>query len=282
MTRTALWLQSNTYTASIDRRLGGALWPSGGVSGLLASAPGGTMTLSFTAGSAAVPSTNNTGSTLCSSDATDTLVLPAPPVSGANFRYELIIVRPRGTDLDGGGNNDWIFDHVASTEVPSPAIPATPAGTLAIATVFLRGGTSAITPSDVVDRRPPQLLTQIPPKTVRGQQFNYFNRPSAGVFSTAIAGIPAPFVASRLIVRIHGGVGFAGATGGADFDVLDSAVSLWAQPGHYDYVASEWRAVSMMASKALTIGAVPVITYAVNPSTNCWFNFQIEWEVYAT
>lgn len=153
MTRfTPLYLQSGSYAASVDRRLLGALWPGPASSGC-AVAVGAGMQLNVAAGSVAVPSQNNTGTTLCVSDAQEAVVLPAAPASGLN-RIDLVIVRPRGADLDGGPNNDFIFDSVQGVEAATAVVPATPAGTVALARVLLPGGSAAITGPNITDVRP--------------------------------------------------------------------------------------------------------------------------------
>jgi len=105
------------------------------------------------AGQVASPTANNTGSVLCTSDAQEAVNLnPAPP-SGTD-RYDVIICRPRGQDLDGGANDDFIFDFVSGTAAASPTVPAIPAGTVALANVRIRGGAATVAAADVADVRP--------------------------------------------------------------------------------------------------------------------------------
>jgi hypothetical protein len=152
MTRyTPIWLQAGSYAASVDRRLLGAIWPVGGVSGCAVTVSSA-MTLNIAAGQVAVPTQNNTGSTLCSSDATEQVTLAAAPGSGTN-RYDLVICQPRGNDLDGGANNDFIFTTVTGTAAATPTVPAVPAGALAIAQVYVPGGSASVTPTNITDRR---------------------------------------------------------------------------------------------------------------------------------
>jgi hypothetical protein len=153
MTRfTPLWLQSGSYAGSVDRRLLGALWPAAASSGMAVTVASGT-TVNIAPGSIAVPSVNNTGSVLCASDAQEQVILPTAPASGVS-RWDLVIVRPRGTDLDGGGNNDFIFDYVSGAESASPPIPNAPAGTAPLARINRPGGSAAIVPADIIDMRP--------------------------------------------------------------------------------------------------------------------------------
>jgi hypothetical protein len=153
------WLQSGSYAASQDRRLLGALWPAPASFGCAVSASSG-MTVTVAPGQVSVPTQNNTGSTLCSSDGTENVTLTAAPASGTN-RIDLIICRPRGADLDGGANNDFIFDFVTGTGAASPAVPATPPGTAALAQVYVGGGVASILTANITDVRPGGLA--IPP-----------------------------------------------------------------------------------------------------------------------
>jgi hypothetical protein len=113
------------------------------------------MTLNIAAGQVAVPSQNNTGSTLCSSDAVEQVVLAAAPPSGQN-RIDVVACHPRGADLDGGSNNDFIFDVVQGTAATagSEVAPAVPAGRVALANVTVPGGAAAIVAGNIVDVRP--------------------------------------------------------------------------------------------------------------------------------
>jgi hypothetical protein len=156
MTRyTPQWLQAGSYAASVDRRLLGALWPSAASSGCLVTAGSG-MGLNVAAGQVAVPSQNNTGTTLCSSDATEAVTLPAAPATGTN-RIDLIICQPRGNDLDGGSNTDFIFTSVQGTALASPTVPATPAGAVALAQIYVGGGVASIVAGNITDVRPQGL-----------------------------------------------------------------------------------------------------------------------------
>lgn len=152
MTRyTPLWLQQGNYPASVDRALIGALWPNGGVSGMAVTAGTG-MTVNVASGRAAVPTVNGTGTVLCSSDAVEVATLTAAPPGGQN-RYDLVTVQPRGNDLDGGANNDWILNVVTGTAAASPTVPTVPAGQLALAQVYVPGGSASVTPANIVDLR---------------------------------------------------------------------------------------------------------------------------------
>jgi hypothetical protein len=146
------WIQADTYPASVDRYLLGALWPSPASSGCQVTAATA-MTVNVAAGQVAVPTLNNTGSSLCTSDAVEQVTLTAAPPSGQN-RIDLIICRPRAADIDGSSNNDFIFDLVTGTPGTSATVPATPAGTVALAQVAVAGGVAAITNANITDVRP--------------------------------------------------------------------------------------------------------------------------------
>jgi hypothetical protein len=160
MTRYApLWLQDETYPASVDRRLMGALWPSGGANGCMVSSAGAGMMLEIAPGSVAVPSANNTGTALCVSDAVENLALD-PAVHPPNQeRCDLIICQARGADLDGGTDNDFIFAFVTGVPYAPPFdpvrdTPATPPGALALARAIVVGGSVTIDAAHLTDMRP--------------------------------------------------------------------------------------------------------------------------------
>ena len=156
MTRyTPLWLQAGNYAAAVDRRLVGALWP-GPASAGCAVTPGTAMQVQVAAGQVAVPSQNGTGSTLCASDAVELVNLTAAPGAGTN-RIDVVICQPRGNDLDGGANNDFIFTVVTGTAAATPAVPATPAGAVALADIYVGGGVASIVAGNITDVRPGML-----------------------------------------------------------------------------------------------------------------------------
>lgn len=154
MTRyTPNWLQQGSYAASIDRRVLSFDRPSGAaeVRGLAVSAASA-MTVNIAAGQALIPTANNTGSVLCSSDATEQVTLPTAPGAGLN-RIDMIICQARGNDLDGGSNNDFIFTYVQGTAAASPVEPAVPSYATPLATVSVAGGSAAVTNANINSRR---------------------------------------------------------------------------------------------------------------------------------
>lgn len=186
MTRyTPQWIQAGTYPASLDRRLLGALWPGPASAGCQVTAASG-MTLNVAAGQVAAPTNNSSGTVLCSSDAVEPVTLPPAPPSGQN-RIDLIICRPRGNDLDGGVNNDFIFDSVQGVTATAgqEVAPATPGGTVALARVLVRGAVAAIVAADITDVRPVGLAISggaaLPPLGA-GAPFQSFTDPSGQVW----------------------------------------------------------------------------------------------------
>ncbi len=167
MTRyTPQWLQAGTYPASLDRRLIGALWPTAACSGCLVQAGAG-MSVNVNAGQVAVPTQNNSGSTLCSSDAVEVVNIAASPPSGSN-RIDVVICQPRGNDLDGGANTDFIFTTLQGAVASSPVAPAVPAGAVGLAQVYVGGGVASIVAGNITDVRPSGLQVTIPVTMPRG------------------------------------------------------------------------------------------------------------------
>lgn len=192
------WLQAGSYSGSQDRRLIGALWPGPASTGF-AVTPASAMILNIAAGQGAVPTANNTGAVLCTSDAVEQITLTPAPPSGSN-RYDLVILRPRGNDLDGGANNDFIFDQVTGTV--GGAVPATPAGTLPLASVFIPGGSASISGANIADLRPGNLAVTsaiLPASAPRGWVAQALG-PASAVNITGgvvVASVTAPVVAGR-------------------------------------------------------------------------------------
>jgi hypothetical protein len=180
-----LWLQQGSYPAGSDRRLIAALWPNGGVTGMAVSPGGSGMSLSVAPGSCAVPTPNNTGSTLCGTDTVDSSAsCPAAPASGLN-RYDVVTVLPRGNDLDGGANNDWILNVISGTAVASPTVPAVPAGQLALAQIYVPGGSASVSAGNITDMRGMQMA--VPGLVAARAVINDTGAPSVPVVALSMA-----------------------------------------------------------------------------------------------
>ena len=198
MTRYApLWEQAQTYAAAVDRRLiaqvSGGPYPL--VTGCAVTVSTGTMNMNIAAGGVVVPTPNNTGSTLCYSDAVEVVASPTAPASGSN-RIDVVVCQARGNDLDGGSNNDFLFQVVAGTVATagSEVAPATPAGAVALAQVRVIGGAASLNAANLLDRRilqpwaePWGLIT--PPVSTTG------NSGSIGATTADIPGMAVTFQA---------------------------------------------------------------------------------------
>ena len=219
MTRYApQWLQSGSYAASLDRRLIGALWPAPASSGCLVSAVGTGMDVHVDPGQVAVPSPNNTGTVLCTSDAVETLTLAPAPPAGTD-RVDLIVCQPRSVDLDGtSSQEDFIFAIVAGAEgAPPGAAPAVPAGTVALAQVHVAGGSASLVAGNITDRRPTGLavpptpaFAAAPPPLVGFIDASQGSK-TAGSYTSAQYSLPAPLVSSRALIIWGGQHGFGSA-----------------------------------------------------------------------
>jgi len=113
------------------------------------------MVVNVAAGQIAVPTGNNTGSMLCSSDAVEAVTVSAAPVG--NNRIDLIVCQARGADVDGGANNDFVFAVVTGTAAASPVAPAVPANAVALAQIYVGSGVASIIAANITDIRPGYL-----------------------------------------------------------------------------------------------------------------------------
>jgi hypothetical protein len=197
MTRyTPLWLQQGSYAASVDRRLVGALWPAPASAGCAVTAASG-MAVNVAAGQVAVPSQNSTGSTLCTSDAVEPVTITAAPGSGTN-RIDVIICQPRGNDLDGGTNNDFLFTVVTGTPAASPTVPATPAGAVALAQILVPGGSANVIAGNITDVRPGNLL--VPAAVPNSYPRGFINANTGPAGTTNFSGIASAVAINSAVV----------------------------------------------------------------------------------
>jgi hypothetical protein len=183
MGRVCQWVQAGSYAASDDRNLIAALWPGPATTGCAVAPIGGAMNVQIAPGKVAVPSQNNTGSSLCSSSAVEQVTLTP---AAAQDRIDLVICRPQGADLDGGANTGFIFDVVTGVPAASPAVPATPAGTVSLAQVRVPTGSAAIVAGNITDVRPWGLAvagaTALPPPLLSGSTVQSFTDQSGEVW----------------------------------------------------------------------------------------------------
>jgi hypothetical protein len=146
------WLQTATYPAATDRRVLAAVWPTTTVFGGQVTATGG-MVLSVAAGWAAIATPNNTGTVLCPWTTAETVTLdPAPAVAGTN-RIDLVVVQARSADIGTAAGDDFVVQFVKGAEAGTPSPPAVPAGAAPLAQITVTGGSAAVAPGAIVDRR---------------------------------------------------------------------------------------------------------------------------------
>ncbi len=178
---TPLWMQGNVagYPATLDRRLLGALWPNGGVTGMAVTAAGASMNLNIAIGAAAVPDATVTGAAyLCPSDAVESVTLAAAPPSGQD-RIDVVTVQPRE-----GANIDWIVNVVQGTASATPVAPTVPAGQLALAQVRVTGGSASVSQAQITDLRGGGLTGSGAPSTplAAGAALSSYTDPSGRVW----------------------------------------------------------------------------------------------------
>jgi hypothetical protein len=150
-----LWQQAGSYPASTDRVLISTIWPTAAVTGGAVTAVANSMQLSIAAGTAAVPlgSGGASYSALCRWDAAEVVTLSASPPSGQS-RIDLIVLQVRDNALDGGGNNDFIFQGNAGTPTTgTPVAPAVPPNAIPIAQITIVGGSANLNSAVITDRR---------------------------------------------------------------------------------------------------------------------------------
>jgi hypothetical protein len=128
-----------------------ALYPAAAVSGCAVS-PQSAMVLNIAAGQVAVPTGSPYETVLCTSTAVENVTLDPAPASGTN-RIDLVVATARSADW-GGANEDFIFQKVNGTQAATPVAPAVPAQSVALAQVYVAGGSASVTAGNITDRRP--------------------------------------------------------------------------------------------------------------------------------
>ena len=158
------WLQAGSYPAQYDRLTAQALWATTGIIGstslaVTQNSPAG-MSVRVASGWAAIvgTTTTNMGVYTVFNDATTVATITAADFT--NPRIDLVCVTVRDA-FYSGANNDVIFNVVAGTPAGSPVAPATPANSIALATVAVAANASTITTADITDVRV-NVTTNIP------------------------------------------------------------------------------------------------------------------------
>lgn len=150
------WLQAGSYPAQYDRLTAQALWATTGIIGstslaVTQNSPAG-MSVRVASGWAAIvgTTTTNMGVYTVFNDATTVATITAADLT--NPRIDLVCVTVRDA-FYSGANNDVIFNVVAGTPAGSPVAPATPANSIALATVAVAANASTIVTADITDAR---------------------------------------------------------------------------------------------------------------------------------
>jgi hypothetical protein len=151
-------LQQGSYPAGVDRRLIGNIWPTSACKGAAVTVVAGTMTANVAPGNFAVPAANGTGSTLCVWDAPELVTFAPAPGSGLQ-RIDTVYILPRGNDLDGGANNDFVFGVATGTAGVSGTYPSVPAGSAGFWSFVIQGGSASLNTAQSIDYRPGGLDT---------------------------------------------------------------------------------------------------------------------------
>ena len=158
-----LWQQGNSYSASMDRGLMGALWPAGGATGAVTTAVPDTMDVSIAPGRMSVVMIDQSGS-LCTWDEAEIVTLPDAPATGLT-RRDLVICRVRDAAVDGGADNDFVFETVSGPDIdsnlPYDQNPLPPDNAASVWMFQLGGGIANLNAAPNWDYRPQQLA--VPP-----------------------------------------------------------------------------------------------------------------------
>jgi hypothetical protein len=187
MTRhTPLWQQASAYSAAYDRGLIATLYPLGGASGARPSPVANSMSWNIPVGRCAVPLSDGTCQ-LCVWDAVEQVVTAAAPPSGQS-RIDLIVCTARDNALDGGGNNDFIFQTVTGVPAASaPATPATPANSYRLGVYTVPGAVANLNGVLFNDARIPLGPgTGIHGRWARGAAFSMASGGNIVQFDTAV------------------------------------------------------------------------------------------------
>lgn len=151
-----IWLQNAVYSASEFRDVL-EVFPNVGavnVNDLKVSqrGAGANMSVDVAAGLGVIPNAVSTrGKYLVRSTATENVVISASPGSG-NSRIDLIIATVKDTEY-GDPTDSWGLSVVAGTPAGVPTTPATPSGSILLATVAVGTGVASITNANITDQR---------------------------------------------------------------------------------------------------------------------------------
>lgn len=206
MTRlTPLWSQDGDYPASTDRQLIRAIWPGGGVVGMAPAVVPETMQIQIANGAVVVPGADPAqGSFLCACDAPERVAIGTAPASGQN-RTDLVVAA-----VADGDDPAWSFQAIPGTPTTGAApAPALPAGTVAICSVAVSGGSAVLT-NPVIDLRrdtgaPVSAITAIWPDVTVGD--GQLVGPQLAAIGAAYGGLAV--IGGQIIIPRNGMYDFA-------------------------------------------------------------------------
>lgn len=164
------WLQNGSHPAENDRLTTQALWATTGIiapSSLAVTANAPTnMSVNVASGWAAIVGTiqPNMGTYVAYNDAT--VNLPIATANPTNPRIDLVCVTVNDSYYTGVTDN-VVIQVVTGTPAGSPVAPATPANSIALATVAVAAGALAITSGNITDLRT-SVTTNLPIGDITG------------------------------------------------------------------------------------------------------------------
>lgn len=158
------WEQNASHPAENDRLTTQALWKTTGIIGtssmaVTANSPAG-MSVRVASGWAAIVGTTqaNMGTYVAYNDATVTLTITT--ANPTNPRIDLVCATINDSYYSGATDN-VVFQVIAGTPAGSPVAPATPANSIALATVAVAAATTIINTGDITDQRV-EVTTNVP------------------------------------------------------------------------------------------------------------------------
>lgn len=164
------WLQNGSHPAENDRLTTQALWATTGIiasSSLAVTANAPTnMSVNVASGWAAIVGTiqPNMGTYVAYNDATVNLAIAT--ANPTNPRIDLVCVTVNDSYYTGSTDN-VVLQVVTGTPAGSPVAPATPANSIALATVAVAAGALAITSGNITDLRT-SVTTNLPIGDITG------------------------------------------------------------------------------------------------------------------
>ena len=158
------WLQNGSHPAENDRLTQQALWATTGVINMssmevTANSPVA-MNVFVSSGWAAIVGTTQPlmGTYVAFND--DDVLLTITTANATNPRWDLIVATVNDSYYSGATDN-VVYQVIAGTPASSPAVPATPANSIALAKVYVGAAVLSINSGDITDLRV-EVTTNVP------------------------------------------------------------------------------------------------------------------------